>query len=537
MQLPILACGTGALSRSVRALGLVAAIAAFALLSVDAIRRYMGIAAYYRFERSWLSHQEDNENSRSADPAFGKHVAWLKRSLHFDSALAYAHYELGREYLENPRKPAAPGQIVVLQHLRRAIDLECTRPEYHLTLGLLYARMADESSEQAGPSRASSLFQQAVQELSLACDLDLGHPRYPLSLGDLFASRHMRASAITMYRLAFARNNRPCEHWRRVEERKKEIMGRVFALRSSFLDLESVVGDTLPCRMQIAHFLTETGRAAYATSMLVRAGELTEDSDLGTRPYIARRLINTKAPRAAIGLLTRWLGMADRESKQPRLDVIERAQLGDLQANLPLYMALARAYDVAKQPKLAIAVSARICQRIDAVANPEPAYALARRYFAKRRSADAIALLTEWQRKRDARLGPRSRYKPNECSVLAFLGYLYSTSRQPEQAALVYRALIDRGEDTKWRDQWQRQLSDCYLRLNRVPDALAHYKSAVQSRPDSAAAHYALAGAYERAGDMRRAVREYRDAANLEPGNAGYARAAKKARLRLRTGH
>lgn len=567
MPSPIPAAWPRPVLRGLQLLGASAVIAAFGLLSMDAIARYMGVAAYYRYERSWHALHDEPRADQAASAAFERHVAWLTRSLRFAPGQAYAHYALGREYLD---KPAASGAAIqpsakadttrragptpsasetshpaeraesasvsdlerAQKHLRRAIDLQCTSPEYHSALGMVYSRMADAS----GTQPRAALLKEAVRELSLACDLDLGHPRYPISLGDLFASRGMRACAIAMYRIAFARNTRSCKHWRTADERAIDIMRRTLALRSSFLDLESVVGDTLPRRMQIAQFLGQEGHSAHANAMLIRAAGITQTGDLDTRSYIALRLVDTRAPRSAIRVLSHWLGTPPPEQEQPDFGPLRRVPLADLQANLPLYMALARAYDVAGRPKHAIEVNAIICQRIDPVENPRPAYALAQRYLTKGRDADAIALLAQWRKERDARLGRRSPYRTNECEALEFLGQLYSTSQQHEEAAQVYEALVDRGDVAKRREHWQRQLSDSYLRLNRVADALASYRAAVQRNPQSAAAHCALAAAYERTGDLARAVREYRAAAKLEPNNAAYAEAARKARLRIRLG-
>jgi tetratricopeptide (TPR) repeat protein len=67
----------------------------------------------------------------------------------------------------------------------------------------------------------------------------------------------------------------------------------------------------------------------------------------------------------------------------------------------------------------------------------------------------------------------------------------------------------------------QRGLGDLLLHLDRPTEAAPHLEIAVDQRPDDADAHYALATALSRSGDLERALHHYEEVARLAPGRAG----------------
>ena len=150
----------------------------------------------------------------------------------------------------------------------------------------------------------------AQSELSNACSLDASSAYYPYMLGTFHQIQREWPAAMA----AFRRSLQQAGTYR------SDVLSRVWRRRGSIRDLEFAIDDTIDGRIGLSRFLSDTGNDAFANAALVRAAELTSDEDTDKREQIARELIRIKAPRTAIRLLHKWLGMQTTEDRPQMTD-------------------------------------------------------------------------------------------------------------------------------------------------------------------------------------------------------------------------
>lgn len=527
-----LSLDVSARSRAARALLCIAGLVLLSVVTVRTVTWYRGLAAYYRFERIWLSHDAASLGKGWTREELDECLTHLNRAARIAPGYAYTHYFLAQVYLAIHglgSSPPVPAQDMppeghplahALRHSLEAIKLEFTDGEYHGTLAWVYAAIAKVDPGLAGLPSAHAAYEQAEAEMRLACELDLGKADFRYRLGNFYALRGKWDQALATYRecVGLSRQSAP------------RILQHVLWRRGSLADVEAVFGRELETQDRLAGWLIDAKSTHLAVQLLMEAAQRTADDDVEGRLRVARRLLSASAKREAIGLLTEWLDLPERGDLSPAV-LAEDSE--SVTKRLGLYLALVEALQGLHENKRALEVAASVGERVDWALHPLVPRVLAERHMAVGEKERALACLEEWRARRIKQKGELEQLSREEHKAVDTMAWLCMDLRRYERGAELFGVLTYQSYRSRNRRVYAGQRALCQLHLGKVQQGLRFFKGLVEQGPDDPDAHYSLGGAYEMLGDLIDARAEYRLAAKLDPRNGRYPLALKKVESRL----